>query len=236
MKTLPWGAVKLFRSAGFQPAVSPISNRQTVRTFQRAWKSDSAGWKPSRIRSKGWKPALRLGGTTMSIELKVPAVGESIKEVEIGGWLKPEGATVSKDESVVTLRIPEKATVELPSPAAGKLTKILKQKGQTAAIGEVIAYLDEVTAPAGAPPSPEKPAVPEPAPATGNGQPETSPGIGGPAGKAGGGSGGRKKPANARPQGKLNCPKLNPKPKPLNKNHRRRRTSAKAPGKRKPCP
>jgi 2-oxoglutarate dehydrogenase E2 component (dihydrolipoamide succinyltransferase) len=111
----------------------------------------------------------------MPIELKVPAIGESITEVEIGEWLKPEGATVARDESVVTLES-EKATVELPSPAAGKLTKILKQKGQTAAIGEVIGHLDAVEMAA------EKPAAPKqaaPAPpretSTGNGhKPETA--------------------------------------------------------------
>jgi 2-oxoglutarate dehydrogenase E2 component (dihydrolipoamide succinyltransferase) len=105
----------------------------------------------------------------MPIELKVPAIGESITEVEIGGWLKAEGTTVARDENVVTLES-EKATVELPSPAAGKLTKILKQKGQTAAVGEVIGYLEAVETVA------EKPAAPKqaaPAPvreaAAGNG-------------------------------------------------------------------
>jgi 2-oxoglutarate dehydrogenase E2 component (dihydrolipoamide succinyltransferase) len=88
----------------------------------------------------------------MPIELKVPAVGESITEVEIGDWLKHEGDTIAKDETVVTLES-EKATVELPSPAAGKLAKILKQKGQTAAIGEVIGQLEGVEASA---PTPSK--------------------------------------------------------------------------------
>jgi 2-oxoglutarate dehydrogenase E2 component (dihydrolipoamide succinyltransferase) len=80
----------------------------------------------------------------MSIELKVPAVGESITEVEIGDWLKPEGATVQRDENVVLLES-EKATVELPSPISGQITKILKRKGQVAAVGETIGYLDAVT-------------------------------------------------------------------------------------------
>jgi 2-oxoglutarate dehydrogenase E2 component (dihydrolipoamide succinyltransferase) len=83
----------------------------------------------------------------MPVELKVPSVGESITEVEIGEWLKPEGATVQKDESVVALES-EKATVELPAPMAGKLAKVLKQKGQTAAIGEVIGYLEPAEVPA----------------------------------------------------------------------------------------
>jgi 2-oxoglutarate dehydrogenase E2 component (dihydrolipoamide succinyltransferase) len=95
----------------------------------------------------------------MAIELKIPSVGESITEVEIGAWLKAEGDAVNKDESVVALES-EKATVELPAPASGTLSKILKRKGEKAAVGEVIGYLEpaqrpvEETPPA---PPPEKP-------------------------------------------------------------------------------
>ena len=78
----------------------------------------------------------------MSIELKVPEIGESITEVEIGGWLKKTGDTVKKDEPVVTLES-EKATVELPSPGPGTIGKLLKQKGDIAKVGEVIGYLEE---------------------------------------------------------------------------------------------
>ncbi len=75
------------------------------------------------------------------IELKVPAVGESITEVEIGSWLKAEGATVAKDEPVAMIET-EKATVELPAPEAGTLVKLLKKQGETAKVGETIAYLE----------------------------------------------------------------------------------------------
>src|SRR5882724_8945349 len=51
---------------------------------------------------------------SMPIELKIPQVGESITEVEIGPWLKQPGELVQKDEPVVTLES-EKATVELPA-------------------------------------------------------------------------------------------------------------------------
>ena len=78
----------------------------------------------------------------MSIELKVPEIGESITEVEIGGWLIKAGDAVKKDEPVVTLES-EKATVELPSPGAGTIGKLLKQKGDIAKVGEVIGYLEE---------------------------------------------------------------------------------------------
>ena len=100
----------------------------------------------------------------MNIELKVPAVGESITEVEIGDWLKTEGATVVKDEAVAVIET-EKATVELPAPAAGKLAKVLKQTGETARVGETIGLLEAGTVepaanakPAAAPQS-EKPAA-----------------------------------------------------------------------------
>ena len=77
----------------------------------------------------------------MMIEIKVPAVGESITEVEIGSWLKAEGAIVAKDEPVAVLET-EKATVELPAGEAGTLVKILKKPGETAKVGETIAHLE----------------------------------------------------------------------------------------------
>ena len=77
----------------------------------------------------------------MAIELKVPSFGESITEVEIGEWLKREGDAVSKDENVVSIES-EKATVDLPAPAAGVLAKILKKKGESAKVGESVGVLE----------------------------------------------------------------------------------------------
>ena len=91
----------------------------------------------------------------MAIELKVPSVGESITEVEIGDWLKGKGEKVRKDEPLVTLES-EKATVELPAPEAGVLTKVLKQKGEVAKVGETIAYLEKDGQPESAGKTPEK--------------------------------------------------------------------------------
>lgn len=77
----------------------------------------------------------------MSIELKVPELGESITEVEIGDWFKKEGDAVGKDDPIVTLES-EKATVELSSPDAGTISQMLKKKGDVAKVGEVIGYLE----------------------------------------------------------------------------------------------
>jgi 2-oxoglutarate dehydrogenase E2 component (dihydrolipoamide succinyltransferase) len=78
----------------------------------------------------------------MSIELKVPAVGESITEVQIGQWLKAEGDQAEKDENLVEIET-DKATVELPAPVTGRIAKVLKRNGDTAAVGEVIGYMEE---------------------------------------------------------------------------------------------
>ena len=90
----------------------------------------------------------------MQIELKVPEVGESITEVEIGGWLKSEGEAIRKDEPVATLES-EKATVELPAPESGTLSRLLKQKGDVAKVGEVIGYLEKDGQPAAPAKAPE---------------------------------------------------------------------------------
>lgn len=107
----------------------------------------------------------------MAIELKIPEVGESITEVEIGDWLKKEGDSVAKDENVVTIES-EKATVELPSPDAGKISKILKRKGETAKVGEVIGLVESNGE---APVETKKPTEMKPQPKAPAGKPESAP-------------------------------------------------------------
>jgi 2-oxoglutarate dehydrogenase E2 component (dihydrolipoamide succinyltransferase) len=80
-------------------------------------------------------------------ELKVPSVGESITEVQIGDWLVGEGASAGKDAALVVIET-DKVTVELPAPVAGKVTRVLKKKGEKATVGEVIGYMEAGAAPA----------------------------------------------------------------------------------------
>src|SRR3954463_12999749 len=77
----------------------------------------------------------------MSIELKIPEVGESVHEVQIGRWLKREGDIVALDENLVELET-DKASMELPAPAAGVLGQILKHEGEMVAVGDVIGRLE----------------------------------------------------------------------------------------------
>lgn len=93
-------------------------------------------------------------------QVKVPTVGESITEVTIANWLKKDGDVVKMDEVIAELES-DKATFELTAPNAGTL-KIVKQAGQTAAIGELIC---EVTEGAGAAPKKEEPKKEESKPA-----------------------------------------------------------------------
>ncbi len=77
----------------------------------------------------------------MAIELRVPEMGESVSEVEIGPWLKAAGEKVRKDETLVSLES-EKATLELPSPANGVLSQQLRQQGDVVKVGELIGYIE----------------------------------------------------------------------------------------------
>ncbi len=83
----------------------------------------------------------------MPIEVKIPAVGESITEVFIGSWLKQEGDSVAADEALVELET-DKATLEIPAPVAGKLVGVKLATGDSANVGDVIAFIDEGAAPA----------------------------------------------------------------------------------------
>jgi 2-oxoglutarate dehydrogenase E2 component (dihydrolipoamide succinyltransferase) len=78
----------------------------------------------------------------LSVAIKIPEVGESISEVAIGEWLKREGDFVERDQEVVVIET-DKATVEIPAPESGRVTKILKQTGESASVNEVIAYIDD---------------------------------------------------------------------------------------------
>ena len=85
--------------------------------------------------------------STQDIEIKVPQLGESISEAFVGEWYVKEGAYVAPDAKVVGLET-DKATFDIPAQAGGIVSKILKNAGETAAIGEVIGFLRRAEAPA----------------------------------------------------------------------------------------
>lgn len=109
------------------------------------------------------EPAKPASTSAQVIEVKVPAVGESVTEVTIASWSKKDGDAVALDEVLCELES-DKATFELPAEAAGTL-RIVAQAGETLPIGALIAKI-EVGAGASAAPAPASPQPATSAPAT----------------------------------------------------------------------
>lgn len=78
----------------------------------------------------------------MTVEIKVPPLGESVTEATIARWTKKEGDFVNQDELLVELET-EKVTLEVNSPKAGRLGKIIAETGTTVNVGAVIGSIDE---------------------------------------------------------------------------------------------
>ena len=78
----------------------------------------------------------------MPTPIKMPRLGESVAEGTIGNWLKNEGDWVERDESLAEI-ITDKINAELPSPVAGRLTKILVKVDETVPVGVDIALIEE---------------------------------------------------------------------------------------------
>ena len=76
------------------------------------------------------------------IEFKLPDIGEGVAEGEIVKWLVSEGDSVDEHQSIVEV-MTDKATVEVPAPAAGRITKLLAAEGDTIPVGNVIFHLDD---------------------------------------------------------------------------------------------
>jgi 2-oxoglutarate dehydrogenase E2 component (dihydrolipoamide succinyltransferase) len=96
----------------------------------------------------------------MAIEIKVPALGESVMEATVGQWFKKPGDAVAVDEPLVELET-DKVTIEVPAPSAGVLSEITVPQGTTVAVGAVLGSIaGNAVAPAEGVRSAE---VPEPA-------------------------------------------------------------------------
>lgn len=78
----------------------------------------------------------------MAIEIRVPALGESVTEATVGQWFKKPGDPIKADEPVVELET-DKVTVEVPAPGAGVLSEIRAEKGATVSIGAVLGSISE---------------------------------------------------------------------------------------------
>ncbi len=128
----------------------------------------------------------------MAFSVQMPALGESVTEGTVTRWLKQEGDTVELDEPLVEVST-DKVDTEIPSPAAGVLTKIIAQEDDTVEVGGDLALIGDASEggaepPTQAPSQPSSQPEPEPeAPAPAQREPEPEPKPAAPAQPASGG-------------------------------------------------
>jgi pyruvate/2-oxoglutarate dehydrogenase complex dihydrolipoamide acyltransferase (E2) component len=91
----------------------------------------------------------------MSVEFKLPELGENISSGDIVNVLVQEGQTISANDGVVELET-EKAVVEIPCPLAGKIAKIHVKKGDTVNVGQTVLTIEAEAAEPVTPPAPTK--------------------------------------------------------------------------------
>ncbi len=100
----------------------------------------------------------------MATEIQVPTLGESVTEATVAQWFKQPGEAVSVDEPLCELET-DKVTVEVPAPAAGVLSEISVESGETVEVGTILGAISEGNGATTAKPAAPKPAAaPEPAP------------------------------------------------------------------------
>jgi pyruvate/2-oxoglutarate dehydrogenase complex dihydrolipoamide acyltransferase (E2) component len=95
----------------------------------------------------------------MAYEFKLPDLGEGLTEGEIARWLVQEGQEIAEDDPLVEVQT-DKTTVEIPSPAAGKVASILVEEGKVVPVGTVLVVIGED----GAAPAEDEDPRAEPAP------------------------------------------------------------------------
>ena len=98
----------------------------------------------------------------MTMDILVPALGESVNEATVAQWLKQPGDAVEADEALVELET-DKITLEVNAAAAGVLAEVLAQEGDNVEVGAVLGRISEGAA-ASAKPVPAKPPAAKPAP------------------------------------------------------------------------
>ena len=110
----------------------------------------------------------------MAKEIRVPALGESVTEATIAKWFKQAGEAVKIDEPLVELET-DKVTVEVPAPAAGKLSSIDAQSGTTVNVGALLGIIEEGAA--GAAPAKKAEAAPAAGKVMANAEVQLSPAV-----------------------------------------------------------
>jgi len=101
----------------------------------------------------------------MTVEIRVPVLGESVTEATVGQWFKKAGDAVAKDEAILELET-DKVTLEVNATEAGRLEDIIVAEGEDVAVGALLGHITAGAAgAAAAAPAAPKAAAPAPTPA-----------------------------------------------------------------------
>src|SRR5438105_7856237 len=109
----------------------------------------------------------------MTIEIRVPTLGESVTEATVARWLKQPGETITRDEPVVELET-DKVTLEVPAPAAGTLGEIRASEGTNVPVGAVLGIIADGAAGSARSAAITAGAAPHPGPLPAGGERESS--------------------------------------------------------------
>ncbi|TCT45006.1 2-oxoglutarate dehydrogenase complex dihydrolipoyllysine-residue succinyltransferase [Martelella mediterranea] len=96
----------------------------------------------------------------MATEIRVPTLGESVTEATVGTWYKKVGDAIAADEPIVELET-DKVTIEVPAPAAGTLSEITAQEGETVELDALLGQIAEGEGAAAAPTADKKEEAPK---------------------------------------------------------------------------
>ena len=112
--------------------------------------------------SIGPSPYDHEDGIAMTVEIKVPTLGESVTEATVIQWFKAAGESIATDEMLLELET-DKVTLEVPSPAGGRLAEIRVEAGDNVEVGAILGLIEEgVAGEQPAKPAPATAAAPEP--------------------------------------------------------------------------
>ena len=117
------------------------------------------------------------GAPVAGVEVRMPALGESVAEGTVTTWLKQVGETVEADEPLLEVST-DKVDTEVPAPASGVLVSIAVGEDETVAVGTVLALIGDASAAPAAAPAQSAPAAAEPTPPP---APQTPPAAAAPA-------------------------------------------------------
>ena len=107
----------------------------------------------------------------MSVEIRVPSLGESVTEATVARWFKQVGEPVNADEPIVELET-DKVTLEFNAPASGTLSEIVVDEGGEVEVGALLGTIAQDGASAGGA-APGRVPTAEPEPAARPGLPRT---------------------------------------------------------------